>query len=117
MEEETSYNIESKTNLKVMEVFKQEGAKGFFARWKQGIQKITPLQQTREQVRFTWIVMIGIICGMVMTIRSWSSMWWVTIILVGALGNTYLSYVALKQKLNLLESLELNMGRLKEDGN
>lgn len=80
--------------------------KQFSKRWKEGIQKITPLQQARVQVRSTVIMLIGILAGIVVSIMNFSKIWWVTIILVGVFGFTTVQLIGLLQKKIALENFE-----------
>jgi len=78
-------------------------AKEFFKRWKSGIECVTPLIQTNIQVHSTWIMVLGICLGIVISLFGFSKLWWVFIILVGALGNTLMQLVSLKQKQKILK--------------
>ena len=93
-------------NKKAMQVIKEEGVKGFMERWKDGIQKVTPLQQTNSQILFTYIIIVGLICGIGASLIAWKKLWWVIIILLGALLNTYISLISLKQKRQVLVKVE-----------
>jgi len=61
--------------------------KEFFSRWKKGIEGITPLQQTKTQMHSSFIMIIGILAGIVICIIGIKTLWWLLIILVGALLN------------------------------
>ncbi len=80
--------------------------KEFFKRWKSGIEGITPLTQTNIQVRSTWIMLLGVSLGIVVSLFAFSNMWWVFIILLGALGNTLMQLVSLKQKQKILKEFD-----------
>jgi len=80
--------------------------KEYMARWKSGIDSITPYQQTNTQLKFTKIVIVGIIGGIIYSIISIKNLWWLLIILVGALGNTAVQLVGLIQKRNILKNIE-----------
>ena len=104
--------------MKALEVIKTEGLKGFIERWKSGIQQITPEQSTKQQIIFTWITIVGIICGIVVSLYYYKFSWWITIILIGALGNSWVQLMALKQKYKLLVSfgeIEVKGGQEKWD--
>lgn len=81
-------------------------AKEFGSRWKAGIESVTPLAQTRSQLVFTWITLIGILCGLVVSIISYKSLWWLGIILVAALGNTFIGMIGIYQKYRQLKRVE-----------
>ncbi len=66
---------------------KEVGVKSFFARWKDGIEGITPLGQAKTNLLGTWITLTGVISGMVINalIRMSNQWWWIEIILFGSL--------------------------------
>ena len=80
--------------------------KEFIERWKQGINKITPLQQIKVQVRSTKLSLIGVVCGIGISIYAYEKLWWVMIILFGVLGVTSMQLVGMMQKRNILENIE-----------
>ncbi len=80
--------------------------KEFFDKWKQGIQKVTPLQQARIQIRSTKISLIGIVAGIGVSIYKFENLWWVLLILLGVLGVTSMQLVGMIQKRNILENIE-----------
>ncbi len=75
-------------------------------RWKKGMMKVGIISQTNIQVRSTWITVVGIIGGIIISLIDLKNLWWLFIILLGALGNTVIQLIALIQKRNLLYSLE-----------
>ena len=77
--------------------------KQFIAKWKQGIEGITPLQQVRMSIRGTNLILFGILCGMIACGFVIKSLWWVEIILVASFFNTYIGLIGLKQKRKALE--------------
>ena len=70
--------------------------KEFFSRWKQGIQQITPLQQQRISLIGGFIVICGILIGIVTAILV--RVWWLLVILCGSLFLTGMSLVSTLQK-------------------
>ncbi len=80
--------------------------KEYMKRWKVGIMKVGMLSQTKIQVRSTWITVVGLIAGLVIGLINIKTLWWLVIILVGALGNTAIQLIGLIQKRNLLDNLE-----------
>ena len=81
-------------------------SKEFFARWKQGIEGITPAQQVKVQITSTRIMLFGIVAGLIVTFFTFKTLWWVSLILTGALGTTYVQYVGLLQKKRAMENFE-----------
>lgn len=85
-----------------MEIPKTE--KSFFQRWKNGITSITAYQQARITYWNTYIMIIGIISGIIVTFFFLETIWWLTIILFSALINTvvvqlgnYQKYITLRR--------------------
>ena len=80
--------------------------KEFFHRWKIGMESITPLQQTKMQINSTWIIIIGLIAGIVISAMNIKTLWWLLLILVGGLGNTAVQQMGLLQKKQILMRFE-----------
>lgn len=80
--------------------------KEFITRWKDGIEGITPLQKVKTQLVGMKITLLGLFLGLIVTFFALKHLWWVGIILVGALINTGVQYLAIVQQRKLLESLE-----------
>ena len=93
---------------KLIKNYRELGHKEFMRRFKEGTEQATPLQQTKAQLTFTRITMLGIALGFCASIYAVKNLWWLAIILGAALGNTYVGYIALKQKEKLLINLEEN---------
>ena len=89
--------------------------KQFFHRWKEGIDGITALQQTNSQIQATLIMTVGVLCGLVISIINWRNVWWLTIVLTGALFNTLIQLLGLLQKRNILKRFELNTMEVQND--
>lgn len=81
--------------------------KEFISKWKKGIEGITPLQQVKSQIQGTRIMLFGLLCGIVVLAFRIKTMWWVEIILLAGLFNTYISLIGLKQKKNVLKQFNL----------
>jgi len=76
--------------------------KEFMGRWKDGIEGITALQKIKTQVTATRIQLLGIFLGLIVTSITYENLWWVAIILLGALINTGVQYLGLTQQRNSL---------------
>lgn len=81
-------------------------AKEFIERMGEGIKEITPLQQTISQINSTWVMIIGITGGLIVTIKNFKSYWWMTLILGAALFNTAIQLLGLIQKRKTLRKME-----------
>lgn len=78
----------------------------FMNRWKEGMRGITPLQQIKMQLNSMYIMLIGILCGLVITFFNLKNLWWLTIILSAALFNTSVQAIGLWQKKDALMNIE-----------
>ena len=70
------------------------------------MESITPLQQTKMQINSTWIIIIGLIAGIVISAMNIKTLWWLLLILVGGLGNTAVQQMGLLQKKQILMRFE-----------
>ncbi len=80
--------------------------KEFFKRWGKGIEGITAIQKLRTQLMGTRITLIGLFCGLFISIYGWDKLWWVGIILSGAILTTGVQYLGFKQQYIQLKNLE-----------
>lgn len=80
--------------------------KEFFSRWRQGIEGITPYQQARMTFYNTWVIVLGLLCGIVVSAFAIKTLWWLEIVLVGALFNTIILQIGNYQKYRILKQLE-----------
>lgn len=78
----------------------------FIEKWKKGILSVTELQKIKTQINSTWIVMIGIILGLIVMFFNAKNFWWLIIILIGALFNTAVQLLGLYQKKVWLVKIE-----------
>ena len=80
--------------------------KKFMKRWKQGIEGITPIQQTKMQIQSMYIILFGISMGIVVSIINIKSLWWMLIILIGGYFNVTINILSTVQKLKLLKNFD-----------
>ena len=80
--------------------------KEFFSRWKQGIEGITPLQQTKAIVNGTWISLLGIVLGIIVSLFQLKNFWWIVIILIGAFIVSGMGQIGNLQKYYALKKFE-----------
>ncbi len=85
---------------------KKISLKEFKDRFKQGVAGITPLQTLKTQILGTRIMLLGLFLGLLVSLYGWKNLWWVAIILVGALINTGVQYLGLVQQKKRLEDIE-----------
>ena len=78
----------------------------FMSKWKEGMRGVTPFQQTRMQLNSTYIMLIGILCGFVITLFNLKNLWWLSIILGAAFFNTSISALGLWQKKIALQNIQ-----------
>ena len=89
--------------------------KEFIARWKDGIDNITPIQKLKTQITATRISLIGILLGLIVTSIAYENLWWVAIILLGAFINTGVQYLGLTQQRDSLLKHEENCKEMSID--
>jgi len=93
-------------------------AREFMSRWKEGIQKVTPLQQTVSSFYFTWLTIIGLVCGLIVSIWKFQLLWWLGIILVAGIGNTFVGLIGTYQKYLQLKKIDdIVKGEIKDGNN
>ena len=78
--------------------------KEFMARWKDGISRITPLQQINNQLQGQLLVIIGILLGVYFSLVA--GQFWLTLILVGSFMIAKMQMVSNYQKKQILLKLE-----------
>ena len=76
----------------------------FASRWKEGINKVTPLQQIKVSMFGYLIIVAGILVGIVSAIIYKS--WWLLIILIGSFVVTGVQFLGMYQRYNLLSKIE-----------
>ena len=84
-------------------------AKEFKERFAQGVDGVSALQQIKAQVLFSWITIIGLLCGVVVSIYRWNTLWWLIIVLLAGIGNTVIGLIGLLQKKKALAQIEVMM--------
>ena len=75
-------------------------------KWKQGIANITPLQQLQSTQKGNWVMLVGIICGIIVMGFKAKEFWWIEIILVASLFNHSLMMIGIQQKIKMITKLE-----------
>lgn len=88
--------------------------KEFMRRWKQGIVGITPMQQARITVQGTCITILGIVLGIIATFFDLGALWWVLIILLGALVVTSMQLIGQWQRYKILKGFEVYGEEMRE---
>ena len=89
--------------------------KEFMKRFKEGIETINPLQKIKIQLGGTKIMLIGLFLGLFVSIYGWRNLWWVGIILIGAILNTGVQFLGLRQQKKILDDLEKQFAEPDED--
>jgi len=84
--------------------------KEYISRWKEGIEGISPKQKIISQIWGTRISLLGIVLGLIVSIIGIKRLWWIALILLGALIVTGTQYIGLIQQRNLFEDIEKQIG-------
>ena len=82
-------------------------AKEFKERFSKGVEGVTPLQQVKTQLYFMWLTIVGILCGLGVSLYKWDSLWWLAIILLAGAGNTVVGMIGVYQKYKALKRIKL----------
>ena len=77
--------------------------KEFFKKWKQGIDGVTVMQQVKMQIQSTYIMILGMILGIIVSGADYKHYWWIMVVLIGGIFNTGISLITLYQKKHQLE--------------
>ena len=78
----------------------------FINKWKEGIANITPLQQLEASQKGNWVMIVGLVCGIVVTFFKLKDFWWIEIILFASLFNQSIGMLGIQQKINMIRNLE-----------
>lgn len=78
----------------------------FLDKWKRGVLSVTELQKIKIQIRSTWIVILGIVLGLIIMFFNPKTWFWMIIVLIGAFLNTVVSIIGLYQKKIWLEKIQ-----------
>jgi len=81
--------------------------KEFMERWKDGIQKVTPLQQLKVQMIGFVIVTVGVAWGLVVAL--YSKTWWLFVILLGSSFVITTQFLPTLQKYFIIKKVEEEM--------
>lgn len=79
-------------------------AKEFVQRWKEGIERVTPLQQTQNQINGFILVLVGELWGIYYSILAWNL--WLSTMLIGGFMITKAQLTGTYQKKLILKKLE-----------
>jgi hypothetical protein len=83
--------------------------------FKEGVMAITPFQASRISYLNTYIMIVGILCGVIVTVFAAARLWWLLIILAAALVNTIIVQIGNYQKYMTLKSIEADIGESSND--
>lgn len=78
--------------------------KEFMRRWKDGITKVTPLQQTKVTLLSFVPLLVGMVWGI--TVSAINKQWWLVVTLAGAVGISGMQVFSTYQKYIILERIE-----------
>jgi len=79
----------------------------FFKRWGEGIQQITPFQQSKINLMGSSLVLIGVVIGIFTTLTL--KIWWLFIILLGSFLLTSMGMLGNIQKYKALKRINKQM--------
>jgi len=82
--------------------------KEYFKRWGEGINKVTPIQKVNIQLSGTKIMLFGLVAGLIVSLINYKNLWWVALILIGGIFNTFIQLITQIQQKNAFQNLEDN---------
>ena len=88
--------------------------KQFMKRWKDGVEGITPLQQTKTSLMSFPLIFGGIITGII--IMLFRKEWWLLAILTGSLPLTSMQLLSMWQKYKQMKKINETMKELEKGG-
>jgi hypothetical protein len=91
--------------------YKQLGTKKFFKKWGEGIEGITPLQNTRTVLISLIVMILGVVYGFIFTLL-FTRTYWLSVILGASLPITFMQFVSAYQKYVKLKEVEKIMKEL-----
>lgn len=96
---------------------KEVKTKDFFQRWKDGIEGISPLQQSKTSLMGSWIVLSGVLGGMIINaLVRISSQWiWIEVILLGSLVLVVMQMIGGFQKYWKFKQADVVQKQFEED--
>lgn len=80
--------------------------KSRYERFKEGVAMITPLQSLSATQKGNWVMLVGLICGVIVMLFKMKDLWWVEIILGASLFNQIVTMLGIQQKINMLKKME-----------
>lgn len=86
----------------------------FFKKWGEGIQSVTPYQQSKISLMSSFLVIIGVCIGLYATFNV---VWWLFIILLGSLGLTTMQILGNIQKFLVLRKMNQQINQAQEVAN
>ena len=77
--------------------------KEYMDRWKEGMKAINPYQIVVQQLIGMKIIILGLSCGIIVSLFNIKQFWWLLIILLGGMYVNITQYLATWQKKKALE--------------
>ena len=81
----------------------------FFKRWKSGINEVSMLAQTKITFFSNYLILIGILGGLVYSILQYKTLWWLSFIMLGSLIVNILNQYGTYQKYKLVKNISDQM--------
>jgi membrane glycosyltransferase len=84
----------------------EQNNKSFLEKWKAGIEKVTPLQRLEATQRSNWIMIVGLIAGMIVMLWKLKDFWWIELILGASLFNQVMTMIGMQQQIKAFRKVE-----------
>jgi len=96
---------------------KKVGFKQFMKRWKEGVEGISPIQQSRTTILGNWITLSGILAGIIINalVRVKNQWIWIEVILLGSLVLVVIQMIGGLQKYWRFKEVDKIQKKLEEE--
>jgi len=78
----------------------------FFTRWGEGIAKVTLHDKLKLQIKGTIIILVGLICGLIVSLVKIKVYWWIAIVLIGAILINGMQLLGMLNQKKMLDNIE-----------
>jgi len=78
----------------------------FWSKWKKGIEMISPLQSLEAQQKSNYVMLFGLVAGMIVMLWKLKDFWWIELILGASLFNQSFTMLGIWQRIKIIKKLE-----------
>ena len=78
----------------------------FIDKWKAGIAMVTPLQRLEATQKGNWVMLVGLVAGIIVMFFKLKDFWWIELILGASLFNQAITMLGIHQQINAFRKVE-----------